>query len=135
MKVAYAFLARGGEFGPDGTFSVFGGDFTAIQAKSFPVPVPHVTLIAKLLFAKDDWGHHYEFKTELVGEDNVNLVPDIKNEIDVPAAQAPEKNMALSIAVQMNGIQLPHPGIYNVRLLLDGQEVSSSKFELLELTI
>jgi hypothetical protein len=135
MEVAYAFLARGGEFAPDNTFSAFGGDITAIQAKSFPARVQQIVLIAKMLFTKEDRGHHHDITTELVGVDNANLVPGMKNEIDVPVPQDPESKVALNIAVQMNAIDFPHPGIYKVRLLLDGKEVISLKFELVELNI
>ncbi|HEV3260208.1 MAG TPA: hypothetical protein VG013_25350 [Gemmataceae bacterium] len=134
MEVAYAFLARGGEFAPDGTLSVFGGDFTTIHGWVFPLHVPSLTVIAKLLFQREDCGRQYEVKVELVGEDNANLAPEIRQELDVPVPADPEKKIRLNLAVMLTGLQFPRAGKYRARLLLSGEEVRSMKFELVQLT-
>jgi hypothetical protein len=134
MEVSYAFLARSGEFAPDGTFSVFGGDFSTIQGKTFPLLMPSMSLIAKLVFAKEESGQHHAINVDVVGEDNVNLAPPAKQEFDIPAPQDPEKKMAVSLGVVLNGLQFPRPGNYRVRLLWDGQELRTIKLELVELT-
>jgi hypothetical protein len=134
MEVSYAFLARGGEFAPDGSLSVFGGDISTIHANVFPAQIPTITLLAKLVFAKEEWGRRYQFKIEVVGPDNVNLAPEIKQDFEVAVPQDPEKKFAMNLAVMINGIQFPQPGNYRVRMLLDGQEIRSLGLELICLT-
>jgi hypothetical protein len=133
MEVAYSFLARAGEFTRDGTFSAIGADFSVVHSKVFPMPLTAMTLIAKLVFAEDEWGKHHDLRIELVGEDNVNLAPELKTDIDVPVPHDPEKKMAMRVAVGLLNIQFPHPGKYRVRLLLDGEETRSIKLEAVQL--
>jgi hypothetical protein len=134
MEVAYAFLARGGEFASDGTLSVFGGDISTVHGMTFPLQLASVTLLGKLMFEKEEGGRRYDFKVEVVGEDNCNIVPEIKQSLEVPVPGDPEKKMNLALAVLITGVQFPRPGNYRFRLLLDGQEIRSIKFEVIELT-
>src|ERR1700694_4300502 len=75
MKLAYAFLAKAGEFGGEAGLSVLGGDIENIGSPSMPATVPYLVLLGKLIASPDEVGREHKLTVSLKDRDGADLLP------------------------------------------------------------
>jgi hypothetical protein len=112
MRVAYAFLARAGEFTSDGTLNVLGGDIDTIYGQAFPLMQPHLAFIVKITLDATDLRQTYELHVSLVGPQGERLLPDdLRLPISVPAVPPrPDRPAAIAFVLHLTTVVFPRPG-------------------------
>jgi hypothetical protein len=125
MHVAYAFLARAGEFTPDGTLNVLGGDIDTIYGRAFPVMQPHIAFILKIVLDAADLGRTYEVRVSLVGPQGERPLPgDVRLSVHAPVPPLPDRPAVIAFALHATYLVFQRPGIYTWHAVLDNEEIA-----------
>lgn len=127
MRLGFAFFASAAEAGPDGRFSVLGGDLDAIELPDLPARVPRMSLVAKLLFDADECGRDHCLKISLVDPSGRSLTPGIEDEIGLerPAILVPGQQFSASIVRDLIAVQFSHEGLHILHVNCDSQELGT----------
>lgn len=99
--------------------------FDVMHVQQVPIEAA-VGLAAKILFCPEDTGHHaMTIRVSQPGQQNP--IADFNSEIDVP--NDPEGGKLL-MAANVRGFKIPFDGIYNLMLLIDGNEIYTTTFKV-----
>jgi hypothetical protein len=128
MNIDYAFLANWAEVGADSRLNVMGADFNQLYGQ-YPLTMPSLALVAKIIFPPEECGKRYHFSAEILKPDGEKMDPAIELDFDTPPISTPDRKGALKFVLTMQGVVFPSAGTYTIRILLNGDE--KKKFGLL----
>ena len=99
------------------------GVFDEITAPSFPATVPDLTIWARLFYEAGEAGHH-ELGLSIWDMSNGERIGTSGADILLPAR--PERgHPSNDITFNISNSQIPHPGEYEFRLMLDSEVAGS----------
>jgi len=126
MELAYAFFAKAGEFGQDGSLTVMGADIDCIITPAVPVTVPSLTFIARLRAEREEAGEEHRFQGRLLDAEGKDLLPS-QPEVPLTLKQHPSApanvKAGVGIAVQMMGLVFQKFGEYRFEIYVDGKKI------------
>lgn len=105
------------------------GIFKIIFANNFPTSHPKFSVITSLDFS-DSIGKHKEYLEIVRGDDdNEKIGPQISFDFNVS-----EKNQEINLIADIVNVVFEKPGKYFVKILVDGNEVGKSAFDVIKVT-
>jgi hypothetical protein len=123
MELAFAFFAEHAQQTSDGRINVLGLDTHQFHAPSFPVVLPSIFLVAKVVLDADERKVKHKFTAQMIGPDGGKLEPYIETEFVPPPPENPELTAAGTMVMQIAGMTFPAAGIYTFLISLDGKEL------------
>jgi len=106
----------------DGRFNLLGGGIMQVRAPQFPA-VGRLTVVARVEVSPTEVGTH-RIGLRFINADGRDVVPPIEG-----AANADAGIRFLNIVLTMENIPYAAPGIYSLRILLDGEDVDGAPIE------
>jgi hypothetical protein len=122
MQLDFAFLCSFGGYLQDRRSVVIGAGLDSIEASAFPFSVPEMSLMARVLAMPDEPASMHRFRveltrptgeTDLVGEEQQSEGARERHDAGSPAGCMLKADLC---------VEYPGPGIYQFRVLLDGEE-------------
>src|SRR5207253_6014820 len=123
-----AFFAKAAELLRDDTFAVVGGGFDAVLVPDFPLTVPMVSLVIKLLVRPEECGREYRLRLEAESPGGQALLPLAGAETPFTPQldpNLPGKAVGFTTIITTANLVLPEPGDCEFRFFVDGQQVGS----------
>jgi hypothetical protein len=120
MRIPFALTASAAESTPDGRVWILGGDFDTIFAAQFPITLPTMTVVVKILFEPGETGRSHTVRTELWDQDGeVVQQPLVHTFTPERNATFPTRNVGSLLTLNMQGLSFPNPGDYAFHVLVD----------------
>jgi hypothetical protein len=127
MRIAYAFLAKYGDTGTDGTFALVGGGLEVVRGERLPVGVPALTVVVHLFADPPECGHEHHLVINIV-----NPHGDISPfRGDLPFTplldqERPDRQVGVNCLLGILGASFTEEGDYEFRLSVDGVLLSTT---------
>jgi hypothetical protein len=126
MDIPFAFFAEHAQVMPDGRMNVLGLDTRHLVAPTFPLVLPSIFLVVKVIFEPEERTGKHRLTAQMVGPDEgTKLAPFIEMELVPPPPEHPELKAALIAIVQIAGMSFPQAGSYTFPVSVDGQELKT----------
>ncbi|MBF6592351.1 MAG: hypothetical protein IVW57_17710, partial [Ktedonobacterales bacterium] len=120
MKLAYAILADAAQLGQDGKVSLLGGDFDTINAATFPLTHPALSLVMRLDFEPREAEREYWLRVTLAGPGNAPLAATPASAFTPRVLPGREEQVVRAMfVIGLNGLTFDQQGTYQFRLLVD----------------
>lgn len=103
------------------------GAFDTITSRSFPAVHPQCSVAVRLLLREEDRGTHH-IRVLFVDPDGASLIPEEQSpQISFPLEALPPESffVSLNFIFHIQGLPLPQPGVYEVRITVDGRPLST----------
>ena len=124
MDIAFAFFSEHAQVTVDGRLNVLGMDIRTLQGPAFPLVVPSIFFVAKVIFEPREREGNHKFTVSIIGPDGAKVDPFIDMEAVSPPPVDPELKSAFLAVVQIGGMAFSTPGIYRFPISVDGTELS-----------
>lgn len=122
MRLSALILCEAANILADGRFNILGGGITQIRASQFPV-VGRLTVVARIEVLPTEVGNH-RIGLRFANADHHDVVPPVEATANVDSGMR-----FLNIMLAMENIPFTTPGIYTVRILLDGTDADGAPIE------
>jgi len=126
MKLKYSFVCDAANIAQSGNLNVL-GIFQNISALQFPCVHPKFVYVASIEFHRSEIGKH-KFKVSFVNDDGKEVIPPLEGEVQVN-----QNNMFANIILEMNNINFPKPGTYQIDLAIDYQHITTDSIHVLQI--
>lgn len=123
MRAKYSFVCDAANISKSNTLNAL-GIFNHMNALKFPWKHSRFTYVANILFHPSEEGNH-KFKLTFVDEDGKEIIPPLNGEIEV----APP-TFSTNIMLEINNIQFPKAGPYQIDLTIDHQHVCAESIHV-----
>jgi hypothetical protein len=110
------------------------GAFDTIWARSFPAVHPQCTVALRLLLREEDKGEH-RIQVLFVNPDGHSLIPVEKSPnvtFNLPALPPESFFLSQNFVFHFQGLPFPQPGVYDVRVLIDGRPISTLPLQVMQ---
>ena len=133
MRVPFALTASSAESTPDGRVWILGGDFDTVGSPRFPVVLPTMTLVVKILFEPGETGRPHTVRTELWDEDGeVIQHPFVQTFTPERHPKFPTRNVGSVLILNMQGLSFPNPGDYAFHVLVDDHLMATTQIYVMQ---
>ena len=115
----------------DGKLYVLGGGWDVINTAQFPLQLPQVSLVVKLVIPWNEANRQHEFRVDLDDEDGGAVLPQPllgSFTVSRPPTAVAGDDLNTLIAMTIAPLALPRPGRYVFRLSLGGDELARTSF-------
>jgi hypothetical protein len=126
MKTKYSFVCDAANVAKSGNLNVL-GIFQTIQATKFPCVHPQFTYVANIEFHRSEEGAH-KFKLSFVDDDGKDVIPPLEGDMGVT-----RDNLSANILMQLNSINFPKPGTYQIDLAIDHQHIATDSINVMQI--
>jgi len=114
----------------DGKLSI-GGIFDSIQAETFPANSPRMFLVAQFRAQPEAFETAFEMRFQLFNEDGEQMI-DISGAGEVPTGDY-HLSVLMNQVVTLNNVSFQEPGHYTFTAELDGEQVASIPFRVVQM--
>lgn len=133
-KLDFAFLADAAEAEPGRKLYVLGGGIDSINAASFPVVHPHLSLVLRVLIHPTETGRDHSIEIRMIDSDGGELAR-LDGNLSARHAVSPSgREIPMNMVVNMVNTRFEHDGDYSIEILIDGQHARSVPLRLQQLT-
>jgi hypothetical protein len=123
MEIAYAFFAEAVQLTSDGRVNILGADKTKL---TYPDPPPWtvsaISLLVCVHLEREECGRLYHLTADLIAPDGKKLDPHIETSFVAPVPEDPELKCKMTALLQLSGLALPAPGIYQMQVRAEDRE-------------
>lgn len=131
MEIRYLILARYAEFTPDGMVNIIGGDHNRIVADDYPYVHDIILAAVRIVFDRTDSEIEHSFRAIIVDEVPNDIVAEGPSWTIPPLVMPAEVNLlGTGMILPFEHVIFPSPGIYIVRLLVDGLMLAEARFRV-----
>jgi len=130
MEVKSILLCGAATPHPDGTFSLLRGGIDVWGVPSFPAPVQFGLIVIFELSSTEVGGTHC-VELDVIDEDGKKIVPQAKIPFTIPA-RANTTRYKFNLVIGNSVIQIPKTGTYSVHVGVDGRDLSSTEFQIVQ---
>jgi hypothetical protein len=130
MQVAFALFAEYAQLTSDGRLNVLGLDLRVLQVKDFPVVLPSLFLIVKLVLEPEERDARHKFAAQMIAPDGTKIDPNLEIEFIPPPPDDPNLKAASTMVAQIGGLTFPSPGIYTLPIFVNGKELTAIQMSL-----
>jgi hypothetical protein len=110
------------------------GAFDTIGAKQYPAVHPQCSVALRLLLREEDRGSH-KLQVFFINPDGQYLIPAAQSpniDFDVPALPPEAFFLSRNFVLHFQGLPLPQPGQYEIRVLIDGKMISTLPLQFVQ---
>ena len=110
------------------------GAFDTIWSKQYPAVHPQCSIAVRLLLREEDRGPH-KLQVFFIDPDGRHLIPIEQGpNIDFEVPSLPPETFFLSrnFVLHFQGLPLPQPGQYEIRILIDGRTLSTLPLQFVQ---
>lgn len=110
------------------------GAFDTIGAKRFPAVHPQCLVALRLLLREDDRGPH-KLRVFFINPDGHFLIPEVQSpniDFEVPTLPPEAFFLSRNFVLHFQGLPLPQPGQYEIRVLIDGKMISALPLQFVQ---
>lgn len=127
MHLAFAFFATAAEAGPDGKFSVLGGDFDLIELARLPGRIARISLVAKMMFDSGEWGQNHILRISFTSPSDQDIMPVLEGEIDAwaPADGLRIREYGTCVVLDLERVNFREEGEHTLHIACDGREMGT----------
>jgi hypothetical protein len=133
-KLDFAFLADAAEAEPGRKFYVLGGGIDSINAATFPVVHPHLSLVMRILIHPTETGRDHGIEIRMIDQDGGQVMRLDGNLSASPAMPGAGREIAMNMVVNMVSTRFERAGDHSIEILIDGQHAKSVPLRLQQLT-
>ena len=119
-EIEFAFLADAVDAPPGQKFNVLGGGITQIAGAAFPLVHPHLALVTGLTLTAPEAGREHELRIALLDPDGNEQASTSVTIVAQP--QPGGRDALLTLGVDLWHVEFRMPGVYSMRLLVNGSE-------------
>ena len=116
----FAFLADAAEAEPGRKFYVLGGGIDQIAGPQFPLVHPHMSLVVRLLVARDELGRAHVLTVRLADPGGKELAR-IEGQIDTQIAAIEGLALPVNMVINMGNTRFEQPGEYAIDIIINGE--------------
>src|SRR5438270_13013960 len=111
--------ASAAEFTPDHKVYILGGDFDTLTAAEFPVGLPNMTLVFKVMFDATECGKPHDVRVELWDPDGAPVAdPPFQQQIQPQRnSRRPTRQVGAQFGLNLQQVIFPRPGDYAFHIL------------------
>lgn len=106
------------------------GVFSKIHAKEFPVKHRRMVIVAKIVADYTDTTDNRNLAINLSDEDGLQLI-ELKTQFHIPHGEAGHRP-DFDILWEVNFLEFPHEGYYQLVVSIDSQEIGTTSVELIK---
>jgi len=121
MDIRYAFLARGAELAPDGTMSVFGGDFGILPVEQLPADLPTLAILVKFGFQSEETPpSHIRVFLSMLDPDDEEIISPIEGGKDIeidPATNTLLTSPGFIFMINLTRLKFPKFGTHQIKVV------------------
>lgn len=128
MNIKYSFVCDAANISQEGGLNVL-NTFDNINSTQFPCVHPKFMYAACVRFHRSEIGKH-KFKLSFIDDDGKEIIPQIHGEVMVADTQ-----LSANMLIEVNGVNFPKPGVYQIDLTVDNQHVSTENINLVLLNL
>lgn len=122
MKLRVFLVADAVSLGEAGKFFVHGGGITRIEAESFPLTQPQLSVLVRLEREDEGLGTDHQLVVQVIQPDGSHLA-DLKTNYRIPGSADGDFPMTVNFAGGFSGLRFEQPGLYQVAIVNDEVEL------------
>jgi hypothetical protein len=123
-KVDLAFLADAAEAEPGRKFYVLGGGVDSINAPSFPVVHPHLSLVLRLMIHPTEADREHALEVRMIDADGRALA-NITGTFTAAGAGAAGREIPANLVFNMVNTRFESAGDYSIEILINNEHKKS----------
>ncbi len=124
MQVKYSFVCDAANISSNGNLNAL-GIFNQINASKFPCTHPRFIYAVCISFHISEVGKH-NFRLFFINDDGKEILPQLNGIINVTSSSLNSNNILL----ELNGVQFPKAGTYQIDLTIDNQHACSEYIQV-----
>jgi hypothetical protein len=132
IEITMAVLADSANVSQEGKLNIL-GIFENINAQNFPVTHPTMALVLCFHAERGDMNREHNIVIDFVDDDGHKIL-DLKGSVKIGEAPPGERFKSNQI-IFFNGVQFPKPGVYEFKIIINGEERSSVPITAKKITI
>lgn len=123
-KLDFAFLADAAEAEPGRKFYVLGGGVDSINAPSFPVTHPHLSLVIRLLVHPAEAGRDHELEIRMMDTDGRSLA-NVQGTFSATGGGPIGREAPVNMVFNMVNTRFERAGDYSFEILINNEHKKS----------
>lgn len=131
MEIRYLILTRYGEFAPDGTLYLIGGDHDKYIAEDYPHVQQHIVAVARVVLGREDSGVEHPFRSIIIDDETKDVIAEGASGVLPPLAIPDDVEfLGTGMILGFPNVIIPKQGLYRVQLLIDDAVAGSARFRV-----
>jgi hypothetical protein len=131
MRLDWALLASAAEGPPNGLVYILGAGIDTLRRDQYPAAFGG-SIVLRLLTTRLESERPHTVEVHCSDEDGGPVLPQ-PIVLTIPARQVPPDHphgwdLAAHIVINLSGVAIAHPGLYNFEILVDDQQVRTLPF-------
>ncbi len=131
MRLDWALLASAAEGPPNGLVYILGAGIDTLWRDQYPTTFAGA-LVLRLLTTRLESERSHKVEVHCSDEDGRPVLPQ-PMVLSIPARQVPPEHphgwdLAAHIVINLSGVRIAKPGLYNFEIMVDDQQVRSLPF-------
>lgn len=131
-KLDFAFLADAAEAEPGRKFYVIGGGVESINAPSFPVVHPHLSLVLRLLLHPTEAERDHALEVRMMDSDGGSLA-SIGGTFTASGGIQSGREIAVNLVFNLVSTRFERAGDYSIEILINNEHKKSLPLRLLQI--
>lgn len=131
MQLEFALFCEAAEVTPDGVVHILHGGYDLVSASGFPVTLPRMVLVVRLLCEPSEFDREHVMITQLIDPQGKVLPVEMKiafTPFSYPGHRDRKNRMTLRL--DYVNLSFPEPGEYVFQFLADGVEIGHAQLDL-----